>query len=74
MTTRKRMSDAEVWAHPEAESIYEFIRKADYGPKWNPITRAMTRKQWTWGVREILEDLEQQEPFICDCCKAKLKH
>jgi hypothetical protein len=69
----KRMSDAEVWSHPEAESVYEFIRNADYGPKWNSIARAMTREQWTRGVREILEELEQQEPYIFECCKRKRK-
>lgn len=68
---RKRMSDAEVWAHPDAEEIYEFIRTADYGPEWNPIARAMTKKQWTRGVREVLEGMEQQGDFICDDCRAK---
>lgn len=49
-----RMSDAEVWAHPEAERVLAFLKQQDYGD-WNRVARAMTRDQWTEGVRQVLE-------------------
>jgi hypothetical protein len=66
-----RLSDAEVWAHSDAERIYRSIlREVHAAPntKMNRIARAMTREQWTEGVRQVLE---ARQFHLCEACKAK---
>jgi hypothetical protein len=58
----RRRTDAEVWAHPKAETIYADLRQRF---KSHPIAGRFTREQWTRGVREILEGMDGNR---CACC------